>query len=37
MVGLREVVIVGCSNVNFSERVTELDDLRRLSIRSFST
>ncbi len=37
MVSLREVVIVGCSNVNFSERVTELDDLRRLSIRSFST
>jgi len=36
MVGLREVVIKGCSNVNLSEHVTWLDDLRRLHTRSFS-
>ncbi len=36
MVGLREVVIKGCSNVNLSEHVTWLDDLRRLHTRPFS-
>jgi len=37
MVSLREVIIDGCSNVKFCEHVTELDILRRLNTRSFST
>jgi len=35
MVSLREVVIVGCSNVRLPEHVTELDGLRRLNTRFF--
>ncbi len=37
MVSLREVIIDGCSNVKVCEHVTELDVLRRLNTRSFST
>ncbi len=37
MVSLREVNIYGCFNVSFPEHLTELDVLRRLSRRLFST
>ena len=37
MVNLREVVIEDCFKVRLQEHVTELDVLRRLSTRSFST
>ncbi len=37
MVSLREVVLKDCSNVRFPEHVTELDNLRRLKTRSFSS
>jgi len=37
MVSLREVVLKDCSNVTFPEHVTELDILRRLKTRSFSS
>ncbi|DBA95013.1 TPA: hypothetical protein ACH3X1_002533 [Trebouxia sp. C0004] len=36
MVSLRELVANNCTNVNLSERVTELDNLPRQHTRSFS-